>query len=78
MPEDFPVSAIPGSEAGFVAASVVMELVNLLVEKRVITRGEVTFMLQSLKERAEKDNRAIAKQATGTLDNWVHVYDDSK
>jgi hypothetical protein len=69
-----PVSAVPsGAESGFIAAAVTTELVELLVAKGLVTRGEVIFLLQSLKESVEKDNRALAKGAAGILNNWVYI-----
>lgn len=71
---EFPLEALPrGPEAGFVSVAVIGALMDLLVEKKVIGRGELVFMLQALSKRLSKETHSISKRSTDILGNWVHA-----
>ncbi len=74
---EFPITAIPGDrDTGYLAAAVVMALIDLLVEKGTITRGEVMFLLQSLSERIRKLTRAGNKEVSDLLGHWVTLQEE--
>lgn len=75
----FPVAAIPGGEeSGHMANAVVTALMELLVAKEVISRGEIIFLLQSLSERLTKDPRTVSRRTSDTLRHWVGLQEQLK
>jgi hypothetical protein len=75
--DEFPITAIPGGrDMGYLAAAVVMAVIDLLVEKGTITRSEVMFLLQSLSVRIAKLTRAGNKEVSDLLGHWVTLQEN--
>jgi len=75
--QELALAALPrGPEAGFVSIAVLSALIDLLVEKKLISRGELLFMLQSLSKRLSKETHTISKKTIDILGNWVHAQEN--